>query len=58
MGLDIKPSDIKETNDHPYIMLLISVNYKIRLFSAVSDKLMVTEKNSLVCFFACCLRIC
>ena len=49
MGPDIKLSDITETNDHPRIMFLISVNYKILLFSAVSDKLTVTEKNSLVC---------
>lgn len=51
MGPDIKLSDITETNDHPCIMFLISVNYKILLFSAVSDKFMVTEKNSLVCCF-------
>lgn len=51
MGPDTKLSDITDTDDHPCIMLLISANYKILLFSAVSDKLTVTEKNSPVCCF-------
>lgn len=51
MGPHITLSDIKETNDHPYITLLLSVSYKTLVFSAMSDKLMVTEKNNLVCWF-------
>lgn len=51
MGPHIKLSDIKETNDDPYIMLLLSVNYKTLVVSAMSDKLMVTEKNNLVYWF-------